>query len=329
MNLRFAISTLSAAGVLGTVALAQSTATYEYYGEGCNGVTRTDCLRLNDQNPVMTVASLPNEYAYPVVNTTGAAIQVVGFEIYTVSNTGGVETGRTGILWDVGGPTATVHTQPDATNIANGTITVGGAQGWYSTSVNPPITVPAGTAFWFHVDAYSTIAPPQHSTAGGVAGPTTNWWRRPNFSNYGWTSSVSVARQIFRIHCLPAAPAVPSLTVDQPPRLGQTITYTVGGGIPGGLGFCVFGFSGSQWAGMPTPVDLAFLGAPGCAMYTSTDIVIPMPLDPAGIGSVGLGVPATPGLAGASIYNQAGVLRPGVNPLGTLFSSAGVGVLGT
>lgn len=59
---------------LASVAPCQTPATFTYFGEGCNGGTVGNCLSLNDTNPTMTVASLPNEYAYPVVNTTGQAI---------------------------------------------------------------------------------------------------------------------------------------------------------------------------------------------------------------------------------------------------------------
>ena len=312
---------------LGGLLSAQAPASYTLYGEGCNGAPLSHCLTLNDQNPVMTVASLPNEYAYPVVNTTGAAIQIVGFEIYTVSNTGINETGNTSILWDVSGAGATVHTSPSATAISTGTITVGGTQGWYSTAVNPPVVVPAGVAFWFHVDAYSRIAPPQHSTTGGVAGPVSNWYRRPS-NNMVWTRSVSVARQIFRLHCLPETPSVPTLNVDVPPRLGQLSTFAVSGGQPFSLGFFFFGFDGAQWGGLPTPVDLGFLGAPGCGMRTSSDVIMALSLDQTGVGYLALVVPPAPSFAGVTFYNQGSVVVPAANALSMIFSNAGVGTIG-
>jgi hypothetical protein len=319
---------LASVAAIAAVATAQTTASYELYGTGCNGAVVSSCLSLNDVNPVLQVASLPNEYAYPVVNTTGAPIQIIGFEVFTQSNTGNVETGNTGILFDLAGPGATTHTQPAPTNSANGTITVGGTAGWYATTVYPPITIGAGVAFWFHVDAYSRIAPPQHSTTGGVAGPTRNWYRRPSNSMV-WTSSVSVARQIFRIHCLPASPTVPSLLVDRAPVLGQQITFRIGGGMPNTAGFFMFGFDGSQWGGMPTPVDLQIIGAPNCLMWTSTDLSTTLPLDGSGTASFTLGVPSTPALSGARFYNQGAMIAPGTGSLGIVFSNAGRGVIGT
>ncbi|MBK8097497.1 MAG: hypothetical protein IPK26_10335 [Planctomycetes bacterium] len=310
-----------------TSSVIAQTATYQLYGEGCNGAAPANCLTLNDLNPTHQLASLPNEYAYPVINTTGLDIQVIGFEIYTTTNTGITETGKTGLIWDLSGPTATVHTRPDPTNIANGTITVANAAGWYSTALTPPIVVPAGVAFWFHVDAYSRIAPPQHTAAGGVAGPTQNWYRRPN-NNMVWTASVSVARQIFRIHCVPATPAVPYLTATGLPQFGQTLTLNVAGGVPNLPAFLVWALDNTQWFGQPTPVDLTAFGAPNCFNRTSTDEATFLVLDGSGAASSGSLIPNSPSLGGLAFFNQVAVLSPGTNTLGLLVGNAGAGVVG-
>lgn len=318
----------AALALLASPAFAQTTATFELFGEGCNGATLSNCLTLNDQNPTLQVSSLPNEYAYPVVNTTGGDIQIVGFEIFTVTNTGNVETVNTGLLWDASGPAATVHTQPDPTNAANGKITVTGTQGWYSTSIYPPIVVPAGVAFWFHVDAYALVAPPQHTTTGGVGGPVANWYRRPS-NGMVWTRSVSVARQIFRIHCLPASPQVPTIDADQPPRLGQNINFAIGSGQSVFPGLFIVGLDGTQWAGFPTPVDLGLLGAPGCRFYSSSDVISQVTFNASGVATVGLSVPNLPTLSGVELFVQGGALSPGANALSVIFSGAGKGVIGT
>lgn len=314
--------------LLATTAVAQTTASFVPYGTGCNGATVSSCLSLNDNNPVLQVASLPNEYAYPVVNTSGNAIQIVGFEIYTQSNSGLLETGKTGLLYDNSGASATVHTTPAATNVANGTITVGGTAGWYTTTVYPPVTIPAGGAFWFHVDAYSKIAPPQHNVTGGVAGPINNYYRRPS-NNMVWTSSVSVARQIFRIHCLPASPTVPTLLANQPPLLGQSFRLELSGGQPNLVGFAIWSFDNTQWANFPTPLELGFLGAPTCFNYTSAEQVATVLLDAAGNGNTPyLQLPTATAFSGLTWYNQAAMLAPGVNSLSMLFSNAATAVVG-
>lgn len=305
---------------------AQTPASFTYFGEGCNGGTVSNSLTLNDTNPTMTVASLPNEYAYPVVNTTGQAIQIVGYEIFTTTNTGLTETVKTGLLYDLAGPTATVHSTPAAQNVANGTITVNPVQGWYSTSVYPPITIQPGVAFWFHCDAYAKVAPPQHVT-GGATGPVSNYYRRPT-NNMVWTVSVSVARQIFRIHCLPATPTVPSLLASSLPQLGNTFTLNVAGGDPFLPGFVIYAFSRTQWLAWQTPVDLAMFGAPTCFNQTSSDIPSLLLLDQSGQGSLGFAIPASTSYSGFTFHTQAAVITPAANSLGMLVSNAGTAVIG-
>lgn len=317
---------LASSLLLVATATAQ-TASYTLFAEGCNGATASNCLSLNDQNPVMTVASLPNEYAYPVINTTGTAIQITGFEIFTTTNTVIAETGKTGLIYDLSGPTATVHTRPDPTNVANGTITVNPAQGWYSTSIYPPITIQPGVAFWFHVDAYSKIAPPQHATTGGVAGPVANWYRRPS-NNMVWTSSVSVARQIFRIHCLPATPTVPSLRATNLPQFGQNFSLEVAGGQAFMPAFLIYAFDRTQWQSMPTPVDLGMFGAPTCFAQTSADVASLLLLGGTGTGTAGLTIPTDPSFGGFTWYNQAVLVTPGVNAIDMLVTNAGTAVVG-
>jgi hypothetical protein len=312
---------------LATGAAAQS-ATYTLFAEGCNGASATHCVALNDTNPVHQLASLPNEYAYPVVNTTGVAIQVTGFEVWTRSNSGLVETLKTGLIWDNAGPGAAVHTVPAPTNVANGTITATGTAGWCHTSIYPPITVPAGEAFWIHVDAYSRIAPPQHVTTGGVPGPASNYYRRPANGVPNWTASVSVARQIYRLHCLPETPTVPAMLPVGLPQIGQSFALELRGGQPFLPGFLIWSLDRTQFAGLPTPVDLALFGAPTCFAQTAGESVVLVLLDGSGVGSAGLVLPNDPSYLGLTWHNQAAVVAPGANAIDTLVTNAGTAVVG-
>ncbi len=327
MNLPSLLIPAALLGAFAASARAQAPASYTPFGEGCNGGTVANCLSLNDANPTLLVASLPNEYAYPVLNTTNAPIQIVGFEIYTQTNTSLTETVNTGVIHDAGGPAATTHSTPDLVNAASGTITVGAAQGWYSTSVYPPITIQPGAAFWLHVDAYGRVAPPQH-TAGGVNGPVANYWRRPNYLNYTWVASGSVVRPIYRIHCLPATPTVPSILATSLPRFGQPFGLQVRGGQPFLPSFVIWAFDRTQWLSLPTPVDLTPFGAPTCFNRTSTDITALLLLDANGQGATGFTVPTDPSFGGFTWYNQAAVLAPGVNVIDLLVSNAGTAVVG-
>ncbi|MBL8897464.1 MAG: hypothetical protein JNM84_07545 [Planctomycetes bacterium] len=314
---------------LAASASAQVTASYTLGAPGCNGSTPSHCLTLNDVNPVNQVSSLPNEYAYPVINTTAVAIQVAGFEIFTQSNTGNLERGITGLCLDNSGPNATVHTQPAAAFYAQGTIEVGGTAGWYSTTVVPPLVVLPGEVFWFTCEAFARIAPPQHVTTGGVNGPVNNWYRRPTLSANAWTRSVSVARQIFRIRCVTNAPAVPYVSASGAPVLGQPFTLTLGGGLPSSLGFLVFSSDDTNWYGFATPFDLTPFGAPTCTVGCTWENVLTLGLDAQGQVAVSGTIPNFPAFNGVRFFNQGLVFAPGVNAINLLISNLGTGVIGS
>ncbi len=310
---------------LGATIPAQ-TASYSLRGVGCNGSPVSACIAQNDTAPSLRIASLPNEYAYPVTNTSGMPMQIIGFEIFTQSNGGGTVTGNTAIYLDNAGAGALSHSSPAFAATATGTITVSGTAGWFTTIVAPAVTVQPGECFWLGVDAFSAIAPPQNN--GGSPGPTAPWWRRPNYLANAWVVSGSVSNPILRVQCAAGSTPVPTLTATSAPRLGQSFTLNLTGGTPGLAGFVAWGFNDTFWLAWPTPVDLVVFGAPGCFTYTSTDSNSLVLLDPAGAATQAIAVPNQPSLAGFTFFNQGAVIAPGVNALAMLTSNYGRGVVG-
>jgi hypothetical protein len=122
--------------------------------------------------------------------------------------------------------------------------------------------------------------------------------------------------------------ALPPLAANGLPQLGTTLSLQLGGAPAFGLGFTVFATDRTQWLTFPTPVELSFVGAPGCFMQTSTDILDLVVFDGAGQGSSSLAIPSNPLLVGFTFHNQAAVLSPGVNALGVLLGNAGTAVVG-
>lgn len=324
-------ATTTATAVLFTVTIAtaqaQTQAAFDPYGESCNGTSESACLTQNDVSPSLSVGSLPNEYAYPVVNTTSNPIQVVGFEVFTVTNTNPVETVNTAVHRDASGAGAVTHTAPDFTAAAVGTITVTNAQAFYATTVYPPLTIAPGEAFWIAHDCFSIVSPAEN--IGGAAGPATVHWRRPNFNGNAWTTSSSVTNPIFKIRCLASNVPAPGLTASSLPQLGGNFVLDVVGGAPSLFAFVIYSFDNTQVFGLPTPVDLALFNAPGCLGYVSHDVTITLQLDAMGHGSTApFAVPNNPLFDGLVWYNQAAVIAPGVNPLSLLASNAGQATVG-
>lgn len=313
--------------LLAPVALTQTQASFTPYGTACNGMPSSRCLAQNDGGPNLTVASLPNEYGYPVINTTSSAIQVIGFDIYTVTNTAATETVNTAVLRDDAGAGSLTHTLPAFTAEALGTITVDAVQGWYSTTTYPPMTIQPGEAFWIAHDCFSRVAPAENN--GGVPGPAAPHWRRPTYNGNNWQASSSVTNPIFRIQCLTGSPTAPALLATSLPQLGGSFTMQVSGGTPNLPAFLIFSLDNTQWLAMPTPVDLVLFGAPDCFAYTANEIVSLVLLDAAGQGaSAPLAIPNDPSLDGVTWWNQAATISPGANALDLLVTNAGTAVVG-
>lgn len=74
------------------------------------------------------------------------------------------------------------------------------------------------------------------------------------------------------------------------------------------------GSNPTSWGGVPLPLDLTFMGLPGCNIYTDLLVSVPIQANIAGIATLSMPVPANPALVGAVGYNQWGVLDSRVNP---------------
>lgn len=307
---------------------AQNPASYAEFGVGCNGDPLLTPFALNATSPSLTVSSLPNEYAYPVINTNAAAVQVLGFEVFTRANNVAATavTGNAGIFLDNSGPGALVHTTPANTGAAHGTIEVKGTARWYSVAVTPPVVVQPGEAFWVQLDAYSAIAPPQN-IAGGTASPASIYYRRPN-NGMIWTLSVSVFRPIVQVRAATLTSSVSTLAHATLPVQGQTLTVNLFG--PASYpAIMVLAFSDQTWlGGLPLPMDLGFVGAPNCTTFTSVDQFDVLFLDGAGVGTWSALVPTDVAFMGMHFFNQGGVLGAS-NQLGLYMTNAGRGIVGS
>ncbi|HZN38585.1 MAG TPA: PKD domain-containing protein [Planctomycetota bacterium] len=105
------------------------------------------------------------------------------------------------------------------------------------------------------------------------------------------------------------------------PTLGNTL-HTNLGNLPFGIALMVVGLSNTLSGGvLPLPLDLGFLGAPGCNLRVSLDVTQTVAGVPPN-GSWSLAVPANPALIGFQAYNQAAVLDPAANPFGFVLSHA-------
>ncbi len=106
------------------------------------------------------------------------------------------------------------------------------------------------------------------------------------------------------------------------PSLGSAgFTLGLAAAPPGAPLSLAFGPSDTSWNGVPLPLDLGFLGAPGCWLLTGLVAAAPAgPADALGTAALTVAIPALPALTGAVTYVQWLVLDPAANPLGLTLS---------
>ncbi|MBX3464069.1 MAG: hypothetical protein KF830_12925 [Planctomycetes bacterium] len=106
------------------------------------------------------------------------------------------------------------------------------------------------------------------------------------------------------------------------PHLGKTLQVTLFD-LPQDLAVLAFG-----WQRLPAPVDLGFLGMPGCNLHVSLDALVPL------VGQNGqakwlLPIPSHPLWVGTRFYNQALVLDQAAgNAFGAVLGDAAEAVIG-
>lgn len=109
----------------------------------------------------------------------------------------------------------------------------------------------------------------------------------------------------------------------EPPAIGAAgFALTLSGAPASSAAVAWVGASDAQWGGLPLPLDLGLLGAPGCALLASVEASFAQLTSGAGEATQAVPLPANPALVGVSAYAQWAVFAPGANALGMVFSDA-------
>lgn len=120
----------------------------------------------------------------------------------------------------------------------------------------------------------------------GLAAPTPISAQMPTFTLFGSGCPNGGTAQPVALHNngLPALGFPLQIEITQAPPLSFAVLMLAVAQIP--------------------PIDLGFLGAPGCLLYMLPDATVGVGCDASGTGAVTFGVPNNPGLAGASLHTQ-------------------------
>jgi hypothetical protein len=106
------------------------------------------------------------------------------------------------------------------------------------------------------------------------------------------------------------------------PEIGMPFDVTLSGAAAARVALLFLGGSRATWNGIPLPLPLDLIGAPGCSLLASGEVMVPTVTDGAGNAHVTLVVPPLPELVGAELFGQWVVRQPGVNALGFVTSDA-------
>ncbi len=123
--------------------------------------------------------------------------------------------------------------------------------------------------------------------------------------------------------------AIPKLTNTGVPEINRSFRIHLIQARKRSVGVLLFGLSKTHWGPVRLPLDLGFVGARGCKLYISFDLVLgAVPTGLNGGGTLILPTPNDRNLIGKIFHNQWFVLDRPANGLGLVFTNAGTGKIG-
>ena len=134
---------------------------------------------------------------------------------------------------------------------------------------------------------------------------------------------------IYAFRQIGGTPAVPTILNGNKPQIGGSFHFELLNCARNAPTALIIGASNTMSGSIPLPFDMAPIGAPGCLLLASTDILLGMLTGPGGDLATSLPVPNDPSLDGQSLYLQHLIVDPGTNPLGLTSSNAGQLTFGT
>jgi hypothetical protein len=281
------------------------------FGQGCETslpVPPLNCPQLNANGGALSNTLRDNDYCYRVTNS--ASYEVVSFEIFSATSTGGNVTVPASIYLDSGGT-------PQANPIATTTMVVSGTPGFYTATFAQPVPVSGTYYLGFNTSSNNVYLSTLTSGASGVG-----FWRDPPNGTPNWTQSGLVQRPSWRVQCQSATNfLVPAIGVTGVPQLGTTYQPSVLNAPPSTFAVLASGLSDQTSQGQPLPLPLP--GAPGCDLLVAADVLEVAITNIAGFTQSPIAVPNQPALAGAELFHQWFVLDQAANAIGVVASNAG------
>ena len=152
-----------------------------------------------------------------------------------------------------------------------------------------------------------------------------------NNGNAAFTNTVDVApffspQASFGTGCQTSTSTTPTLTSNSV-ALNQFWSLSLTNAPVNAPSVLMVGLSNTSWNGLPLPIDLGFIGAPGCAIRVSMDVMVVGQTSGPNM-SVSFRIPNNPLFDGVSLYAQVGSFDPFANNFGFVTSNGRQGTFG-
>ena len=142
------------------------------------------------------------------------------------------------------------------------------------------------------------------------------------------TFSGNAASGVYGTGCANSAGFIPTLAPTSEPVLGGSLDLEVDAQLPALAGvLMLYGLGKDTFSGLPLPLDLGVIGAPGCDLAMTGDLSSLLLANP-GANTVSLPIPNNPALQCFTFYQQAAVVDFAANQLGFVLSNASAAVIG-
>ena len=280
-------------------------ASFSTFGQGCPGSVNVPatCPQVNPNGGTLEGDLRDNEYCYRA--STNSPIDVVSFEIFTRTTTGGTLVRPAHIYPDVNGV-------PGPTPIASTTVSVGPTAQFYTATFSSP--VPVNGTFYLGLDSSSNNVIISSLTSGTTG---VGFYRDQVNGPQAWTQSGLVDRPCYRVNCTGTGNFLtPAISNSGLPQLGGSYAVQLSDAAQGTFAVLASGTSNTVWSGGNLPAPLP--GAPGCDLLVDPMILSATTTPGA---SVPFAVPNNVALEGAEVFHQWAVLDA-VNAAGLVVSEA-------
>jgi hypothetical protein len=285
---------------------ARAQAAYVLFDSGCAGSQKQSCPAINEAGGQLLLGTWNGLTAIELPTGLRA---IGGFEVFTKL---------------VGGKPLTVNTaiydggeSGPSTALAKGTMVISDKADWHRTTFQYPVVVATSRVF-LAIELNAAVLRPVVLT--GNSTPSFVW----DASNSQWNKRGQDRWAVRAIDCR----STPTLTNTRTPVLAKTFDVNLANGRPLMPALLFTGASAEQWSQFRLPLDLRGIGAGGCRLLVSIDIMISTVTDASGNASSTLVVPNDKALTSLLFYQQWVALDPGANQIGLTFSNGGLGLVG-